>query len=138
MVKALNDAGSLTTVCQVKIKLKSYPVLKIDQECAPEFLMNLVPETKVMDGQEVTLTCICKALPAPEIKWLRNFPGDANKFIPLVYTNDMKSFFDAETGKACLKIADTYPQDTGYYICVASNVHGTAESKTTLIVESKF
>ena len=38
MVKAPNDAGSLTTVCQVRIKKKSYPVLTIDTECAPEFL----------------------------------------------------------------------------------------------------
>lgn len=138
MVKALNDAGSLTTVCQVKIKLKSYPALKIDKECAPEFLINITPEVKAMDGQEVSLTCICKSLPTAEVKWLRNTPGDANRFIPLMFTNDIKSTFDPETGKATLKICDAYPQDTGYYICVAANVHGTAESKSTLIVECKL
>lgn len=137
MVKAQNDAGSLTTVCQVRIKKKSYPVLTIDTECAPEFLKQLSPETKAMDGQEVSLVCVVRAAPAPTIKWLRNTPEDASKFIPLMLTNDIKCSFDSETGKACLKIGDAYPQDSGSYICHASNAHGQAQSKTALTVERK-
>jgi hypothetical protein len=138
MVKALNDAGSLTTVCQVKIKLKSYPALVIDSECAPEFLTPLKAEIKAMDGQEVCLTCICKALPEAELTWLRSSPEDTNKFVPITYTNDIKSTFDNETGKATLKIADVYPQDTAIYVCIASNKHGNTETKTSLIVESNY
>ena len=138
MVKALNDAGSLTTVCQVKIKLKSYPALLIEAECAPEFLTELKSDMKAMDGQEIIMTCICKALPEPEIKWFRSTPEDANVFAPIMYTNDIRCLFDAETGKATLKIGDVYPQDTAVYVCVASNVHGVAETRSSLTVESMF
>ena len=135
MVKALNEAGSLTTVCQVRIKTKSYPALAIESECAPEFLKELSAEVKAMDGQEVSLTCVVRALPSPTIKWLKNMPEDRGKFIPLMLTNDVKCSFDGETGKACLRIGDAYPQDTGIYICHASNALGTAQTKSTLTVD---
>ncbi len=137
MVKALNEAGSLTTVCQVRIKLKSYAPLNLTEECAPEFLVPLLPELKAMDGQEVSLTCVCKSLPTAQIKWLRSAPEDTEKLIALMFTNDIRATFDTETGKATLKISDAYPQDTGVYVCVAENSLGTGQSKTTLTVESK-
>ena len=137
MVKALNEAGSLTTVCQARIKLKSYAPLSISEDCAPVFLAPLLAEVKAMDGQEVSLTCICQSQPTAQVKWLRSAPEDTDKLIPLMFTNDIKSSFDAETGKVTLKICDAYPQDTGVYVCVAANALGTAQTKTSLTVESR-
>ena len=138
MVKAINDAGSLTTVCNVKINFKSYPVLSLDEECAPRFLVELMPEIKVMDGQEVCLTCVCGASPEPEIRWLRSSYENLDEFVPVTFTNDVKSTFDKSTGKCMLKITDTYPQDSGVFVCVASNIHGQATTRSHLFVECKY
>ena len=92
----------------------------------------------VMDGQEVCLICVCSALPEPEIKWLRNTHENPEEFVPVTFTNDLKSSFDSTNGKCTLKISDTYPQDAGIFICVASNIYGNAETQTNLIVECMF
>lgn len=137
MVKAVNDAGTLSTSCQVKIKFKSYPLLNLEEETEPKFLNELETETRVMDGQEVCLTCVCSAKPEPEIKWLKSSHENLNLFLPVVYTSDVKPSFDSTTGKCTLKINDTYPQDAGTYICVASNKLGQTETRTHLVVECK-
>lgn len=135
MVKALNDAGSLTTVCQVRVRPKSFPVLDIQKECAPNFIYKLESEIKAMDGQEVNLVCICIALPEPDIKWLRNSSNNLNEFIPVVFNNDIRASFDKTTGKCSLRITDTYPQDSGTFICIATNKYGQAETRSNLIIE---
>jgi len=135
MVKALNDAGSLTTVCQVRVRAKSFPVLDIQTECAPNFIYKLESEIKAMDGQEVNLVCICIALPEPDIKWLRNSSNNLNEFIPVVFNNDIRASFDKTTGKCSLRITDTYPQDSGTFICIATNKYGQAETRSNLIIE---
>jgi hypothetical protein len=135
MVKAINDAGSLTTVCQVKCRPRSYPILNIESECSPSFSIELEPEIKLMDGQEVNLVCICVAKPEPEITWLRSAHENLNEFVPVVFNNDMRAINDQATGKCVLRITDTYPQDAGVFICVAHNKHGRAETRTKLTVE---
>jgi hypothetical protein len=135
MIKALNEAGSLTTICQVKVKLKSFPPLVIDSNCAPSFIVELENEIKAMDGQEVVLNCVCKAKPEPKITWLRSTLENKDQFIPVKLTNDTKSTFDSLTGKCTFKINDAYPQDSGIFICSANNEYGSAETRTNLIIE---
>jgi hypothetical protein len=137
IVKAYNDAGSLSTICQVKVNFKSFPTLNVVEDCEPKFLKELESPIRVMDGQEVCMTCICVAKPEPEINWLRSTFEDKSIFEPVVFTSDIKSSFDPTTGKCTLKINDTYPQDAGVFVCVASNNYGKAETRTQLIVECK-
>ena len=135
MVKAYNDAGALTTACRVIVKQKTFPPLNLEADCEPKFIMELPTETKVMDGQEITLTSLCAAKPQADIKWLRSKLESPEDFYPVTETSDLKSFFDVTTGKCCLKISDTYPQDAGFYKCIATNPLGKAETKTQLTVE---
>jgi hypothetical protein len=140
MVRAENDAGQLTSACQVRIAPKSLPPLHVENECKPSFVTELSGESHVMDGQEVNLSCVCMAKPEPSIVWTRtdtpqHGPGVV---LPVEYTSDIRSSFDASTGRCLLKITDTYPQDAGVYICSASNVHGQAETRSKVVVDSKF
>jgi hypothetical protein len=137
MVRADNDAGQLTSACHAKIVPKSLPALAIENECAPSFAPPLVAETRVMDGQEVNLSCVCVAKPTAEIMWLRTDTPQhgPDHIVPVDYTNDIRSTFDASTGRCLLRITDTYPQDAGVYICSASNVHGQAETRSRVIVD---
>ena len=138
MIKAINDAGSLTTICKVKVHLKSFPVLILEHNSGPDFIIKLMPEVRVMDGEEVCMTCVCSALPSPEINWLRSNHQNPDKFEPVILTNDLRVSYDSTTGKCTLKIFDTYPQDGGIFICVASNMYGDAETRTKLIVDCMF
>ena len=88
-----------------------------------------------MDGEEVNLICICKAKPLPVINWLRKTLMSVDEYQPVMFTNDIKSFFDSSTGKCTLRISDVFPQDAGTYICTVSNTLGTAETRTKLTVE---
>ncbi|RNA22002.1 titin isoform X5 [Brachionus plicatilis] len=136
IIKAVNDAGSLNTACQVKIKLKSYPLLNLESDVEPVFTTQLPSRITVMDGQEICLTCICSAKPEPSIEWFKSSLNDQETFSQVVYTNDIRSCFDSTTGKCTLKINDTYPQDAGTYKCIASNSLGQAETMTRLAVET--
>lgn len=133
MVKAVNDVGQLSSACQVKVGPRSVPVLNLDKDCKPTFVKELEPEIRVMDGQEISMQCICSARPEPEINWLRLSGGES--VVPVSFTSDVKSMFDASTGRCVLKISDTYPQDAGVYICSAKNKLGQAETRTSLVVE---
>lgn len=137
MVKAINEAGSLTTACRVNVRQKSYPPLILETDCGPSFPVQLPVEIKVMDGQEISLTCICAAKPEPTISWLRSTVEKPDEFKEVVHTSDLRASFDHITGKCNLKINDIYPQDSGVYKCVATNQHGTAQTSTNLIVECK-
>ena len=134
MVKASNDAGQLTSACQVRMTPKSLPLLNLEKDCQPTFITQLESEIRVMDGQEVVLSCVCSAKPEPNIEWLRQHELN---YLPVSYTSDIKATFDASTGRCLLKISDTYPQDAGVYVCIASNLHGRAETRSNLIVEGK-
>lgn len=45
---------------------------------------------------------------------------------------------DAEDHRYSLYIADTLPEDAGWYMCLAHNDAGTAFSEAQLLVESKL
>ena len=137
IIKASNDAGVLTSSCRVRVKSKSVPNLNLNYECEPSFTIPLEPEFRGMDGQEINMICVCSALPEPEIIWYRSTLENIDEFTPVKLTNDIKVMFDVSSGKCTLKINDAYPQDSGVYVCVASNFLGTAETRTTLIVEGK-
>ena len=137
IVKASNDAGFLTSSSRVNVKAKSVPNLNLDCECEPCFKVELEPEMRGMDGQEICLICVCSAMPEPEINWFRSTLENVDEFVPVKLTNDVKAMFDRSTGKCTLKINDAYPQDSGVYVCVGSNALGTAETRTTLIIEGK-
>ena len=38
--------------------LKSFPVLILEHNSGPDFIIKLMPEVRVMDGEEVCMTCV--------------------------------------------------------------------------------
>ena len=110
-------------------KLKSELVVETGQ--APKFLVELVPTT-VMDGSPVEFTTKLIALPMPKhVTWYRN-ERNCEDIVHII------TDYSEETGESHLQIAEVFPEDSGYYTCVATNVHGTAKTTAFLTVAGEF
>uniref|UniRef100_A0A1I8GNE9 Ig-like domain-containing protein n=1 Tax=Macrostomum lignano TaxID=282301 RepID=A0A1I8GNE9_9PLAT len=113
---------------------KAEDVLEATQEMTeselvpPVFEWALQP-LKVMDGEEVKLTCILRANPMPlMVIWYKD-----DEIIE--ESNDIEVFYSPETGECELWISEAFPEDTGTYKVVATTPYGKAITEANLTVE---
>lgn len=96
--------------------------------CPPQFTKNLTDLT-VNDGENLILTAHVVGDPDPQIQWIKNKnPLSSSEVVDLKYKN----------GIAKLTINEVYPEDEGEYICKATNVKGTVETKCRLTVKRGY
>ncbi|XP_054706310.1 muscle M-line assembly protein unc-89-like isoform X2 [Uloborus diversus] len=115
---ASNEAGKATSVADVRIK----PYRE-----APKFKRKLQASI-VPSGSRVTLEVEVTGVPQPEVKWLRN----GNQL------QDSPYFRVSSSGNIhTLLISEVFPEDSGSYTVVASNVAGEARSLADLVVEEE-
>lgn len=82
---------------------------------------------RVMDGEEVSLSCVVTGKPTPDILWYHN-ERCINK------NEDFVVRYDHETGKTEVVIVECFPEDTGVFKCVASNSEGNDVTSCQLTV----
>ncbi|XP_029013106.1 basement membrane-specific heparan sulfate proteoglycan core protein isoform X4 [Betta splendens] len=106
---ATNDVGSVQS--QVVLHVQSLPQIAA------------LPETKeVTVGSDAVLPCVASGYPAPEIKWSK-LDGELPP----------KCFQDVNV----LTVPRVAPEDSGTYVCTASNKQGKVEAFTTLQVHER-
>ncbi len=99
----------------------------MEREEAPSFIMRLQPMT-VLDGDHVTLTCVTRGNPMPEINWFHNSVCVDNN-------EDFVITYDKRTGKVELYIVETFTEDSGVFKCIATSELGQAITMATLLVK---
>ncbi|CAM1326568.1 Uncharacterised protein g9283 [Pycnogonum litorale] len=123
-VVAENIAGKATSTCMLSVHVEES---EDDENEAPEFISKLT-DVKVMDGEEVKLTCRVSANPRPKIQWFHNDREiRSSKAVRTVAT---------ATGLCELKIQEVFPEDAGTYTCRAVNEFGEAVETSVVAVES--
>ncbi|XP_035212204.1 muscle M-line assembly protein unc-89-like isoform X2 [Stegodyphus dumicola] len=113
---AANAAGKATSIAEVRVK----PYRE-----APKFKRKLQAAV-VKSGSRVTLEAEVTGVPTPEIKWYRN--GN-----PIENSPDFR--ISSSGNVHTLLISEVFPDDSGSYMIVASNVAGEARSLADLVVE---
>ncbi|XP_015822768.1 basement membrane-specific heparan sulfate proteoglycan core protein [Nothobranchius furzeri] len=78
-------------------------------------------EMTVTEGQSVTMECQASGFPAPEISW-------SKLRAPLPWKHSVAD--------GVLTLTDVGRQDSGQYICNATNIHGYSEAYTQMEVET--
>ncbi|XP_072035575.1 uncharacterized protein [Amphiura filiformis] len=98
-------------VCQTQICSE---VCNPDIYFSPVFEDITVPQETKTEGDEVTLSCVVKAMPQPDsfVQWVRD-------------GNTIGGVFDNEAGRLLLHIASVTKEDAGLYKCVADNGFGS-------------
>lgn len=105
--------------------LRTYQVDE-PRDSAPYFTFLL--RTRIIQmGVGVRLLCCLEAKPWPQIKWFK----DGRELAKSEYS------VTARDGVITLDILACRMEDAGKYSCVASNVHGSAETSCSVIVEPK-
>ena len=107
----------------------SKPVL-ITPVQKPQFSRHL-QNTTVKNGNRATLLCTIKGSPDTEIKWYNN--GKLVEPSP-----DYIIEYNRATGVCSLNISEAFPQDSGQYTCVASNLVGSESSTAWLVVKGNI
>ncbi|XP_041859531.1 basement membrane-specific heparan sulfate proteoglycan core protein isoform X3 [Melanotaenia boesemani] len=106
---ATNDVGSVQS--QVVLNIQSLPQIAA-----------LPAQTEVTIGSDAVLSCVASGYPMPEIKW---------------------SKMEGEYAPKCFQEANLFTvprishEDSGTYICTASNKHGKVEAFTKLEVHER-
>ncbi|XP_015214368.1 myosin-binding protein H-like [Lepisosteus oculatus] len=91
----------------------------------PEFLEKLSPEITVQEGDDVSLFCVIKGIPAPCVIWLYN----------QLIVQESASYSLKHDGSLCsLNIKKIDPSQGGTYICKIVNSAGEAACSTHLRV----
>ncbi|KAF3708456.1 Myopalladin [Channa argus] len=100
---------------------------------APVFTKSL-QEILASEGQLVVLECRVKGVPSPLVDWYRE--GKIIVDCPEFRILQKKPRSPAESEEICtLVIAEVFPEDSGMFICTASNKYGTASSSAELRVK---
>ena len=94
--------------------------------------------TTVNEGINITVTCESIGIPLPTITWSRDNRNLNNR----VFVSDSVTGL-VENGNVTrvsvnLTIASTSREDTGVYICSASNYVGSDSNNVSIIVQCKF
>ncbi|XP_041069130.1 myomesin-2 [Carcharodon carcharias] len=95
---------------------------------APEFVLGLRPHT-VWEKMHVSLACVIQGAPSPRVKWYKDGVLIQPTAVPGKYTIENK------IGLQTLEISRCSPEDSGEYSAVASNDHGEATSRATVLVK---
>ena len=94
---------------------------------APRFIIE-PSSRKVMDGDEMKFVAMVIGNPMPKIVWYKNG-------IPVEENPDFRTYYNQKSGECMLHIIEVFPQDTGEYICDATNVYGRASTRAELVVD---
>ncbi|VDN06567.1 unnamed protein product [Thelazia callipaeda] len=98
---------------------------------APNFVVDLV-DTGVAIGHPVTLKCVVKGIPEPELKWI--FINDAQQ-TSLLRTTTNSLWTECRRGETCeMKTENVMKAQQGTYQCFASNEYGKALTQCYLLV----
>ncbi|KAK6109169.1 Immunoglobulin I-set domain family protein [Brugia pahangi] len=113
-----NSIGIAQSSCQVNV-VASIPRM------APKFEVPLTDKT-ALAGKEVKLKCRILGDPQPQIVWMKDGA--------MINTNRRQKLEFIENGWCSLTIFNCTAEDTGFYLCTASNVLGTESSHLMLTV----
>lgn len=92
--------------------------------------MSTEPEIVTSSGETAVLPCATEGSPQPSIEWTK----ENGESIKLGDDNSRyKLLLDGS-----LQIEDVNQNDTGNYVCTASNPAGTAQKSTRLIIQGMF
>lgn len=125
--RAENSIGSVTSTATLSI-LEHVEFEETTELEYPRFIKPLSP-TRVMDGQKVTFECVVVGKPIPKVQWFHND-------VPVQDEKDVIIAQDSE-GVCSLTITEAFPENSGEYVCYASNKVGEAVCKSTLLVEGR-
>lgn len=123
--RAENSSGSVTATATLNV-IEDVELEETKELEYPRFIKQPSP-TRVMDGQKVTFECVVVGKPTPRIQWFHND-------VPVEDAKDVVISQDSE-GTCTLTITEAFPENSGEYICYASNTVGEAVCRSTLIVE---
>lgn len=123
-VKAENPAGSIASTATLTVEHLLTP-----EEFTPPVVERAMQSAKVMDGEEVRLTCKINGVPMPRIKWYHDGqPVRENHGVRMTLSPN---------GEAVLHMAEVFPEDDGLYECKAVNPAGQTCTSAVLTIESK-
>lgn len=126
--RAENSLGSVTSTATINV-LEDVVFEETTELEYPRFIQQLTP-IRVMDGQKVTFSCVVVGKPTPRVQWFHND-------VPIEDAKDTIVSQDSE-GVCSLTITEAFPENSGEYVCYASNKVGEAVCKSTLIVEGNY
>ncbi|XP_013393635.1 titin [Lingula anatina] len=89
-------------------------------------IMKPLRDHVVREGHKVVLEVHAQAVPEPIIKWYR-------EEVEIHHSPDFMLHYSK--GIATLTIAECFPEDSGKYVCVATNAHGSQRTQCFLRVE---
>ncbi|KAK3888336.1 hypothetical protein Pcinc_007597 [Petrolisthes cinctipes] len=115
---ASNPSGKLTVEAVLKVKQPQ------QKEVAPS-VAPIEPVT-VTEGQVARFNTVVLGTPIPKVQWYRE-----GALIP--QSRDFEMFMEGNS--AVLDIKETYPEDSGTFICRATNNAGQAETSAVLTVK---
>ncbi|XP_040072551.1 obscurin isoform X2 [Ixodes scapularis] len=120
-VVAANDAGEADSEADIKTK----PTARVPGE-KPEFVIEL-KNAELLEGQPLHLVGKVKSDSPFTVEWLKD--GEPLK------TSSGLSFSQEPDGTVILSIDHATPDDSGKYVCVATNPDGKARSSSTVNVK---
>ena len=94
----------------------------------PEFLAHPKPQT-IVEPNSAKFTCRVVGDPKPSVTWSRN---------GVVLSDSGRFEIYEEKDDFVLEVFDTTTQDTGTYVCTATNLAGQKMAEASLTVESKL
>ena len=104
----------------------------------PDIITPLINETVINEGMNISFTCESVGIPLPTIVWSRANGALSNGV--LVGDNVTGLVEDCNVTKVSvnLTIVSASREDTGVYICSASNSIGSDRSNVSVTVRCKF
>ena len=104
--------------------------VKEEHGSSPAFVWHLQSQ-KIMDGEQVRFACKVRGCPMPDVTWYHNRK--------VIYDNpDFRTTYNRETGDLLLQIIEAFPQDKGFYECIAVNKYGSSSTSADLEVEGNL
>lgn len=123
--RAENSIGSVTSTATLNV-IENTEFEETKELEYPRFIKQPSP-VRVMDGQRVTFQCVVVGKPTPRVQWYHND----------VLVEDAKDVIISQDSKGIcsLTITEAFPENSGEYVCYASNKVGEATCRSTLIVD---
>ncbi|XP_039185110.1 titin-like isoform X2 [Crotalus tigris] len=92
----------------------------------PPYIVSMLKNVTVLEGESVTLECRISAYPAPTVAWYR-------EDYHIESSIDFQITFEA--GVARLVIREAFAEDSGKFTCTASNEAGSVSTSCYLLVQ---
>jgi len=99
----------------------------LEDNFKPEFTQQL-KDVNVEDGKAFELICVVEGDPPPEIKWFLEGEEDVD------LENDEEFIIEYKNGICSLSVNESFADDEGRYVCMATNKHGTAVTSSMVTV----